>query len=275
MASALVPISAYGGGVIVLPWEGVVFSAHGARSERHADEQRHLRGIRRRRDAPRHRQGDHQAVRARRPSVAWAACGATSRVSRSSRIPPTSRRRSRPGAVPPARGSRSGPPADPRAVLPGAARPGPAGEPRGQHLDRVLRVRPVPLAPRGRSEARDRDVLQLRRLGRRGEPDQVQLRHGDRRQRRGAGAPARHLRRRLGAHRVQRQLPSLAAPDPRPRPRPRGRGRDVLQRLAHAVAQREPRPPGDQPGLKKTLGSSGLRNVDTAVVGGVRMYIRF
>lgn len=29
------------------------------------------------------------------------------------------------------------------------------------------------------------------------------------------------------------------------------------------------------PGLKKALGSSGLRNVDTAVVGGVRMYIRF
>jgi porin len=29
------------------------------------------------------------------------------------------------------------------------------------------------------------------------------------------------------------------------------------------------------PGLKKTLGSSGLRNVDTVVVGGVRMYIRF
>lgn len=29
------------------------------------------------------------------------------------------------------------------------------------------------------------------------------------------------------------------------------------------------------PALKKTLGSSGLRNVDTAVVGGVRMYIRF
>jgi len=29
------------------------------------------------------------------------------------------------------------------------------------------------------------------------------------------------------------------------------------------------------PALKKTLGSSGLKNVDTAVVGGVRMYIRF
>ena len=30
------------------------------------------------------------------------------------------------------------------------------------------------------------------------------------------------------------------------------------------------------PGLKKTLSSSGgLKNVDTAVVGGVRMYIRF
>ena len=30
------------------------------------------------------------------------------------------------------------------------------------------------------------------------------------------------------------------------------------------------------PGLKKTLGSSGgLKNVDTVVVGGVRMYIRF
>lgn len=30
------------------------------------------------------------------------------------------------------------------------------------------------------------------------------------------------------------------------------------------------------PGLKKTLGSSGtLKDVDTAVVAGVRMYIRF
>ena len=29
------------------------------------------------------------------------------------------------------------------------------------------------------------------------------------------------------------------------------------------------------PALKKALGSSGLRNVDTAVVGGVRMYVRF
>lgn len=29
------------------------------------------------------------------------------------------------------------------------------------------------------------------------------------------------------------------------------------------------------PGLNKTLGSSGLKNVDTVVVGGVRMYIRF
>ena len=45
MAMDLVPISAFGGGVIAIPWENVLLSATRARPERHAHQQRRERGV--------------------------------------------------------------------------------------------------------------------------------------------------------------------------------------------------------------------------------------
>ena len=127
----------------------------------------------------------------------------------------------------------------------------------------------------GGSEARDRDVLQLRRLGWRCEPDQVQLQHGDRGQGDRAGASARHLRSRLGADAVQRQLLALPA-----RTLELGLDHeDAVEMFYNASLTRWLNMSLDlqviDPALKKTLGLSGLKDMDTAVVGGVRMYIRF
>ena len=54
MSLALVPISAYGGGVIALPWEGVVLSARRS-IPAGPEEQRHHRRLRRRCHGARHR----------------------------------------------------------------------------------------------------------------------------------------------------------------------------------------------------------------------------
>ncbi len=51
----------------------------------------------------------------------------------------------------------------------------------------------------------------------------------------------------LGAHAVQRQLRAVPARAPRHRPRQGRRGRDVLQRRDHPLARRDPRPPDHRP----------------------------
>ena len=230
MALDLVPISAYGGGVVALPWEGVVLSAmvldpsgtptNNDISEAFDD------GV----DGRRQRSGDHQAVRARRSSDRGRLL--------EQQDPPLAD----PGPVQRRPTSRRGA-SSPCSGIPARSS--------GGSSSGSSRSCSYPVQPANREDNtwtvfygfdqyfwhpggdQKRGIGMFFNFGASDgerEPGQVQLQRGNRGQRGRAGAPARHLRGRLDAHPVQRQLRAVPAPAARPRPRPRGRGRDVLQR---------------------------------------------
>jgi hypothetical protein len=226
MSLALVPISAYGGGVVVLPWEGLVLSVLAL--------------------DPSGTPKNNDVTEAFDDGVMVLATG---RVA----ITPFGLRGTQKAGFMWSDKVRLSLTQDPSNLarfllteqFPRLGNPGPI-------LQRILeRFFPQLLVPvqRANREARHRDLLHLRRVRRGGEPRRVFLRDGDRRQRRGTGAPARHLRRRLGPHRAQRQVPAVPARTAPARARARGRDRDVLRRLDHAVAEREPGPSGGRTGV--------------------------
>ena len=91
MTLALFPFTAYGGGFVILPWDGAVVHAERRRPERHARQNNDISDAfqdGRARERP--RAGSPSSPSAWSATSSWASCGATRSASRSSRIRPTS-----------------------------------------------------------------------------------------------------------------------------------------------------------------------------------------
>ena len=274
MATALVPISAYGGGVVGIPWDDLVLTA----SAIDPDGTPTNNDIA---DAFRNGVMVLGARCSRSTRSAWSAtrvsisCGATRNGCRSSRIRRTStaccsRRGSLVSAIPtPCSGVLSS--GSSRTCSFPSAR-----EPRERHVGRLLQFRAVSLAAGRRPEARGRAVLHVRRLGRRHEPDQVLVQHGCRRQRRDGGPAARQVR--IGWARTEFSdnfLPFL-----RERLDLGLEREDAIEMYYNVAVTGWLEATLDlqiiEPALTKTVDSSSkrLEPVGTTVVPGVRLYVR-
>ena len=268
------PWTAYGGGLVLLPWEGAIITAavldpSGTATNNDISEAFH--------------DGQALSVEGRATIQPFGLVGHQDlgflwvNKTRASleQVPPTSRAASSTSASPgcriPARSSCGS-----SRALPGAARPRAAAQPEEQHLERLLQLRPVPLESGRCAGPRGRPLLPVRGLRRQPEPDQVRLQRRLQLQRPGPRTPQGQQRHRLGPHPVQQRLRPLPAREPQSRPQ----RRDAVELYYNAVITPWLNVTADlqivNSALNKDLNSSGqLVNIGTAVVGGLRAYVRF
>jgi porin len=172
MALEQVPISTFGGGVIVIPREDILLSAtvlgpSGTPDSNDPDKAFNgvmVLGSGQLTVKPFGLVG-HQSL-----SVSWNDQG-----SHQPRLAVAA------GVISPARQSGTGPEGNPGTVLPEPADPGPAAQSQEQQLGDELRLRSVFLAARRQPEARNRPLLRVRCFRRKPQPDRVLLSRRDRR----------------------------------------------------------------------------------------------